>query len=266
MKILFKKIISLIMVLIMVIVSSANLSYAKEQQTVTVNGYTFNIIDHNIDNIKLSYTDDNGNYVFNLNKNGIDGKSSIQIIQENNNKRGNLIDTYEVRFDKTVNYTSSTKDLSNTILINSDTGEEYTLNPNAKFAIPLGIPLGMAAIQALLIVGSAIVIAGIVYIIAEEIAQSLQKQKQYYYYNAILYNNSVYIGGALTKNAAKAAAYTDNQNGTIMAVSFQYARGLTGNNFIGPENHGAGDGWWLHIHAVKANNQRYKAHIWYLGV
>lgn len=262
MKVLFKKIISLVMTLVIIFTLPANLSYAEEQQTITVDGYSFDIINHDVDRIKLHYSDDSGNYTFYLNKNDTDGKSSIQITQENLTKRNNSIDTYEVKFDETVNYTLSKKDLSNTILINSYTGERYTLNPNARFAVPLGV----AAIQALLIVGGAVIIAGVVYIIVDEIAQSLQKQKQYYYYDAILYNNSVYISNALTRNAAKAAAYTDNQNGTVMAVSFQYAKGLTGNNFIGPENHGAGDGWWSHIHAVKANKQKYKAHIWYLGV
>lgn len=179
--------------------------------------------------------------------------------------RSDVTSDYKVYFDETVEYSADADDFSSVVLVNESTGDEYSLNPDTRLAyiIPVGIPLLTAAIEALLVAGSAIIIAGVVYTMVEEVAEALKRQNNYYYYAAVLRNDAVYVGGGLTRAQAQPLAYTNDSRGKILATSLSYARGLVGNLYKGPESHGGGEGYWNHIHA-KRGSVTYSTHIWYL--
>ncbi len=171
-----------------------------------------------------------------------------------------------MHFDRNTEYNAENCDVENVILYDENTGMEYLLKENSRIAlsVPVGIPLTVAALEALLLAGGVVIIAGIAYTIVEEVALALKRQKQYKYYSAVLRNDAVYVGNALSDKSAKALAYTNDENGTVLATSYSYAIGLVGNSFEGPENHGSSSGYWYHIHAKAGVNSRHKAHVWYL--
>lgn len=267
MKKLTKRIFSFMLSLVMLFSLTTTQVSAQETQNITVDGYTFEVISKDIDGVTLSYNDNTEEYVFYLDKQNELGKAEvdIDISQTSLLSRSEESSDYKIKFDENVEYTSDTEDFSSATLVDETTGEEYSLNPNSRFAfaIPVGIPLLAAAIEALLAVGGAIIIAGVVYTVVEEVAEALKRQKTYRYYAAVLRKNAVYVGGGLETTPAKALAYSNDSKGTVLATSFSYAKGLVGNSYRGPENHGSSSGYWSHIHAKKGSVS-YKAHIWYL--
>lgn len=250
---------------VFLLITMTTSAFAQEQQTINVSGYNFEVLDKDINGVKLGYSDDDGDYVFYLDKQNTSGKANIEIEKTNPLARNDSTENYQIIFDESAEYSPEAINFSSTILVDENSGAEYSLNENSRlaFIIPLGIPLIAAAIEALLIVGGVVIIAGIAYTIVEEVAEALKRQNQYRYYAAVLRNNAVYVGGALTTPAARTAAYSNTSGGTVLATTFSYATGLTGNSYRGPENHGSGSGYWSHIHAVRGGTA-YKAHIWYL--
>lgn len=259
-----RKILSFALSILLLITMTIS-AYAQEQQTINVNGYNFEVLDKDINGVKLGYSDGNGDYVFYLNKQNTSNKANIEIEKTNPLGRNDSIEHYQIIFAENAEYSAETINFSSTVLVDENSGDRYSLNEDSRlaFVIPLGIPLLVAAIEALLVVGGVVIIAGIAYTVVEEVAEALKRQNQYRYYAAVLRNNAVYVGGALTTPAARAAAYSNTSGGTVLATSFSYATGLTGNSYRGPENHGSGSGYWSHIHAVRGGTA-YKAHIWYL--
>lgn len=247
------------------LVMMSNPVYAQTPQRITVDDFNFEVLSKNLKGVQLAYSDESGYYVFNLNKQNANGEAEIEISHINTLSRSRSVNYYQIYFDKQIEYTSQTQNLAGTILVDENTGNEYSLNTNSRFAfvIPVGIPLLAAAVEALLLVGGVIIIAGVAYTVVEEVAEELKKQKTYRYYAAALRNNEVYVGGALSTASAKALAYSNDKTGTVLATSFSYAKGLVGNSYRGPENHGSGSGYWDHIHA-KNGTGSYSAHIWYL--
>ncbi len=266
MKRLTKRILSFILSLVMLFSMTATTQvFAQEDHSITINGYTFEVVGKDIDGVKLAYSDGSDNYIFYLDRQNISGKAEVVVSKTNLMSRNNIASDYKIIFDETVEYTSDTNDFSSAVLVDETTEDEYSLNPNSRlaFLIPVGIPLVTAAIEALLVTGAAIIIAGVAYTVVEEVAEALKRQNNYNYYAAVLRNNSVYVGNGLSKSAAKPLAYTNDHEGKILATSFSYARGLVGNSYKGPENHGSGSGYWNHIHA-KSGSVKYDTHIWYL--
>jgi hypothetical protein len=265
MKKLTKRIISFMLSLVMLFSVNSIQIFAQGAQNITVDGYTFEVINKDINGVTLAYSDNTAEYIFYLDKQNSSGKSEIDISQTSLLSRSEESSDYKIEFDENVEYSCDTKDFSSAMLVDEMTGEEYSLNQNSRFAfvIPIGIPLLTAAIEALLVVGGAVIIAGVAYTIVEEVAEALKRQKTYRYYAAVLRNNAVYVGGGLETAAAKSLAYTNDSKGTVLATSLSYAKGLVGNSYRGPENHGSTSGYWSHIHA-KNGSVTYKAHIWHL--
>lgn len=266
MKKLVNKIFSFIVSLtVLFSMTSATQVYAQEKQNIIVDGYTFEIVSKNAEEVKLVYRDECNEYIFYLNRKNIFGKVNMVISKTNLLSRRDVTSDYKVNFDETVEYNADTADFSSVVLVDESTGDEYSLNPDTRLAyiIPVGIPLLAAAIEALLVAGSAIIIAGVVYTMVEEVAEALKRQNNYQYYAAVLREGAVYVGGGLTRTQAQSLAYTDDSSGKILATSLAYARGLVGNSYRGPEIHGGGEGFWNHIHA-KRGYVTYLTHIWYL--
>ena len=255
MKKLFKKVLSLFFVFAIVFNTSINVFASNNEESIIIDGYYFKIISKDWKGVKLSYSDQSGNYIFYLDKKDSNEDAVVEITKVNAiqtySESNNLVSNYQIKFDKNIEYTEDTNDFSSTMLIDQENGREYRLDPKSRiaFVIPVGIPLVAAAIEALLAVGGVILIAGVAYTLAEEVVEALKKQNKYKYYAAVLRKNAVYVGGGLTTSQAKPLAYSNDSKGTIFATSFSYARGLAGNSYRGPENHGSTEGYWPHIHA-----------------
>lgn len=268
MKKLFKKVLSLFLVFAIVFNTSINVFASNNEESIIIDGYYFKIIIKDWKGVKLSYSDQSGNYIFYLDKKDSNEDAVVEITKVNAiqtySESNNLVSNYQIKFDKNIEYTEDTNDFSSTMLIDQENGREYRLDPKSRiaFVIPVGIPLVAAAIEALLAVGGVILIAGVAYTLAEEVVEALKKQNKYKYYAAVLRKNAVYVGGGLTTSQAKPLAYSNDSKGTIFATSFSYARGLAGNSYRGPENHGSTEGYWPHIHA-RSYTFDYEAHIWY---
>lgn len=259
---LFSKLICFLLAFTIILGNFKVSSFASmSSKEITVNGYNFVVLRNNINSVLLEYDNNTDTYTFELNKN----TNEIEIISKetDNLTRSLSAENFQLKLDNNFNYTSDNK-TGNLELLNKSDGVSYNLdineNPNTRlaFIIPLGIPLLYAALEALLAVGMAIVIGGVVYTLAEEVAQELKKQNTYKYYAAVLKSDGVYVGGGLETYEAKAIATTNSSTNGVMALSFSYARGLCGGSYRGPENHGSGSGWWDHIHMTG-----YKAHIWF---
>ncbi|BCG60068.1 hypothetical protein PUR_34930 [Paenibacillus sp. URB8-2] len=74
--------------------------------------------------------------------------------------------------------------------------EQDKLEASFVWLIPIGVVIGEWLISQLLAAGTAIVIAGVTYVVATEIAQSL-RNKQYDHYEAKLMSGKVWIGNAI---------------------------------------------------------------------
>lgn len=260
-----KKVLSLFLCFVMVFSFTITQAFAQDAETISVDGYVFQVIEKDIKGVTLQYNDGLNDYTFYLDKQDSEGKSQIDISYVDLLSRTKSPSEYKIIFDENMEYTPNTQDFSSTVLVDENENKEYNINPNSRlaFLIPVGIPLIEAAIKALLAVGAAIIIAGVAYTIVEEVAQELRRQKEYRYYVAVLRNNAVYVGGGLQTSSAKSLAYSNDGKGTVLATNFSYAKGLVGNSFYGPENHGSSSGYWSHIHA-RSGSVRYKAHIWFL--
>ena len=184
------------------LVMMSNPVYAQTQQRITVDDFNFEVLSKNLKGVQLAYSDESGYYVFNLNKQNANGEAEIEISHINTLSRSCSVNYYQIYFDKQIEYTSQTQNLAGTILVDENTGNEYSLNTNSRFAfvIPVGIPLLAAAVEALLLVGGVIIIAGVAYTVVEEVAEELKKQKTYRYYAAALRTNEFYVGVSLSKS------------------------------------------------------------------
>ena len=263
------KLISFILIFIFIFNFFTNNIFAHyKNNNVIVNDYKFEVISNNDDEVILNYKDETGNYIFSLNKQNKENESPVELKGEIFRKEknvGNSTLNYNINFNEDIKDLNDVNDTNEITLLDKDTDKEYALNSNARFVIPIGIPLLYAAIQALLDIGCAIIILNTAYVMAEEIVDTLRKKDEYKYFDAYLKNGYVYIGGGIPSiGIARSKAMTDNSNGTIFCTKASYARAvLTGSQYAGPETHGYGDGYWSHYHILKSNGERYKAHIWY---
>lgn len=129
-------------------------------------------------------------YLFYLDKVNDEGVAEVLIT---------LVDDFKQRTSEDVKYS-----------LHFDRNTEYK-----ALSVPVGNPLTVAALEALLLAGGVVIIAGIAYTIVEEVALALKRQKQYKYYSAVLRNDAVYVGNALSDKSAKALAYTNDESGTV---------------------------------------------------
>ena len=242
-------------------------AYSKDSNII-VNGYKFEIVSNNSDEVVLNYKDEIGSYNFSLNKQNGENESPVELTGEIFSKERNIENSildYDINFDEDIETLNDIDNTNKITFVDKNTNQEYNLNNNARFVIPIGIPLLYAAVQALLDIGCAIIILNSTYVMAEEIVDTLRRKDEYKYFDAYLKNGYVYIGGGISSiNVARSKAQSDNNKGAIFCTKGSYARAvLTGYKYAGPEIHGSGDGYWNHYHILKSNGERYKAHIWY---
>ena len=239
-----------------------------------IDEYEFTVLENNIERTIIQYiNDDTGTIcIFELDKQNGEGKAEINVSGEvfDSSMRSISLENHVILLDDDIEYGMNEEiTMSGVEMVDVNSGEIYDLGvepgSRAAFAIPYGIPLITKAIEALLLVGSAVIIAGVAWTMAESIANELTRQTQYRYWNAKIINGAVYLGGGLSSLAAKSLAFCDDSKGTVMAQTGSYARGILGNLYDGPEIDSLGGGYWPHYHVKKNNSTRYKAHVWYFN-
>lgn len=262
------KFLSFMLVVAILVSTTTSNVFAKEEQTIIVDGYTFEILNDDWQNTQIAYNDGTEAYVFTLNKMNASDEAAIEINKMNTLARSVVSSSYEVNFDKIEKCYADTVNISDITLVDSQTGTVYELNENARaaFLIPVGVGLTAAAIEALLAIGAAVIIGGVAYVIVEEVAQDLKKQKEYRYFRACIDKklDKVVVGDGIRTAYAQSLARTENEDGEVLATSLSYAKGITGGSHCLPEVHGMGTGYWYHIHVLKPSGERFGAHIWYL--
>lgn len=134
----------------------------------------------------------------------------------------------------------------------------------AVIAVPLINIVGGWLIRYLMALFFSVVIGGMTYVVASEIAQTLRDKKQYNYYYATLRNNKVYIGSAYPNDGTAFAAVRGGSN--LFAISDakanEAARKGGNGNATHHLAHGGGDGYWNHWHPMSGTSLG-KQHCWY---
>ena len=256
----FKKLISLVMVFVFVFSFSVN-SFAYQNgdlgDVVSLDGYDFDILANNSNELVLSFTDASGSYV------GVFDKSTREITLKfsefNPMTRSTFRDYY---FDVNINnygYDTSSE-LRGLILVDSN-GLIYENNGvSSRISIPIGWSIVESLLRALLAAALAMIINGEVFVVLEEAVSNLRKES-YRYFDAVLMNRNVWIGKGLTTNQAKSRVMRNSETDGVFALSASYARGLA-SGLGGATHHCAHGtvGYYDHYHAAAYT----RSHIWFL--
>ncbi|ROR21214.1 hypothetical protein EDD66_1221 [Mobilisporobacter senegalensis] len=249
-----KRIISLMLILSLILIPNVSIiSKAADLTSDVQNNYQ--IISNTNKEIIVQYDSNNTIYIATFDK----STREISLLVDSND--------IEKEFDVDIESYSEKEGVEGITLIDEN-NTKYNLNNNeisASFAIPIGIDITAALLELLLLLGRALIIGGIAYVAAEEVTLELERQDRYQYYLAYLdYNTStVFVGDGCSRQSAIMRMQMNSKQSGIMAVSSSYARGLCSSLglLIGPENHGAGSGYWNHFHGSAYRN----AHCWYIG-
>ena len=255
---LFKSVISLLLAVSIVMTNfnftlfAANLD---NSQFVSVDGYEFEILRNTVNNVVLGYGEDDKNYIITLDR--FESDIYIETTDSNIRNRSAIINTYSVNIDSFVN-----NEFNGLQLVDESSNKTYDIdalqNARFAFAIPIGIPLLAAAIQALLLTGSVIIVAGIAYTVAEEIVQELQRKNEFKFFHAKRENNKIYLGGGLTHAAAKAAVLAGDTYHGVFAIGANNAQSVCVGGYRGPEGESS-SGYWKHYHP----NAKPAVHVWF---
>lgn len=261
-----KSIISIVLSFVMLL-NMTSAAFAKSTSTqLSYNGYDIKEIQNNFNVVKVSHVSDTGTqYVMTFNK--INRNIDLAITDTDVMARSafsdqSLSEKYRVLVDEA---DPTEGEVSAFSLVSAD-GKEYNISnnsiqPRAAFLIPIGIALGEALIQALLLAAGAIIIGGVAYVVAEEAAAVAKKQKTYKYFDAVLRNNKVFVGNGISTNAAKGVMKLNSKTVGVFATSASYARGLCSSlgGYRFDTAHGSSSGYWDHYHCNLYPN----AHCWF---
>lgn len=130
------------------------------------------------------------------------------------------------------------------------------INQNSRFVIALPGIIGSALISALIAASASVVIAGVTYILATEIASSLRKKSYKHYQAAIRYSeklkrNELFIGNSLGETGASGRLKSGNDVWSTSQAGAKKIAKLAGGNKepVGAEKHGGGKpGYYWHYH------------------
>lgn len=138
-------------------------------------------------------------------------------------------------------------------------GDEYNLkeidvNPNTRMALTAVV--GSALITYLIAISASVVILGVTYVLATEIASELRKKKPKHYQAAIRYSkkfkrNELFIGNSLGETGASGRLKAGNDVWSTSQAGAKKIAKLAGGNKepIGAEKHGGGKpGYYWHYH------------------
>ena len=108
------------------------------------------------------------------------------------------------------------------------------------------------------------------YVVAEEWISTLDPNTRHHYFPAMLYGGAIWVAPTgISRSAALNIVGKNDRNRGVMALTSSQARSLAtsagggggGGGVRGPENHGAGSGFWPHFHAGNFPH----AHIWFIS-
>jgi|GEM_PF-2147401 len=98
--------------------------------------------------------------------------------------------------------------------------------------------------------------------LAEEAVDEMQK-KRIKYYPAVLADGAVWVAPvSIDRKEALAIMRLNSKKAGVFAITDSMARGLCSSlgRVEGPDNHGAGSGYWYHYHGTQVRN----AHCWFI--
>ncbi|MBF2627652.1 hypothetical protein [Listeria marthii] len=130
----------------------------------------------------------------------IPGSQSIKINSiEINNEGKEEVKNYEINID-TINqdgdFEGTYKDLDSNKVEEIDSEDAMA---SFAFAIPVGINLGVWALNALYHAGAMIIVSGTAFVVA---SKATKKEKKYNHFEAVVKNGTVYIGNGLSSSKA----------------------------------------------------------------
>ena len=140
-------------------------------------------------------------------------------------------------------------------------GEKYDLettdiNQNARVVLALPAIVGSALVSALIAASATVIIAGVTYVLATEIASTLRKKQPKHYQAAIRYSkklkrNELFIGDSLGETGASGRLKAGNDVWSTSQAGAKKIAKLAGGNKepVGAEKHGGGKpGYYWHYH------------------
>lgn len=193
--------------------------------------------------------------------------NEVQFSVENLKTRGKVNNsTFNINIDENfepigfIKYNDEAYDLSN-----------IDVNDNSRAALALPAIVGAALIKALIAASATVVILGVTYVLATEIASTLRKKSPKHYQAAIrwsskLKRNELFIGNSLGETGASGRMRAGNDVWSTSKYNAQKIAKLAGNgiNYDGPERHGNGKpGYYWHYHAVNNALTRVGGHSFY---
>jgi hypothetical protein len=223
--------------------------------------------DRNIVEVKGVY---NGNELYAT----LDRKTN-EITMKAVEKPKSVLNSLMVSKDKTTNYKVNIHDAQkgekiSGEIINSETNQKLLLgNKNestdkvkaqAPAVIPLIEILGEALLQALIAASATLIVGGVTYVAASEIADTLNDNVDCDYYMAYLGYGDVYIGSGIDWSTACSIVKRNSVNYGVWANSLAKASKL-GSNWGGYrlDNPHGDDGYYYHYHSLAYP----KSHIWF---
>jgi hypothetical protein len=253
-----RKSIALLMTFILCFIPISTYAQPGNESKLHLDGYEFEVIVNSDYHASVSSNENGYLYVATYDK--ITKEINLEVSETNIFTRGVK---EKVNLDITIdNYNPDEGVELAGVNLTDENGRTYNLNkmPRFAFAIPIGMAITASLIDILLGLLSAIVIAGVAYIVAEEAVSAIKNSKnKYQYYNAVLSNNAVYVGNGISRSVALGVVSANNAKIGVFATSSSYARVICGAKPRGPENHGSSSGYWYHYH----NPTFSKTHVWY---
>ena len=236
---------------------------ATASNTITVDGHVFTVIRNDFDTISIEYRNGNRSYVFALCREAAEISATKHC--SNSTLRGASVDTFRIMLNPYILYYYG-GEVRDIVLL--DVGNNITFHQNHAHAmssvvVPIGWLLLRAAIQALLAIGSAVLLAGVTWIAVDQLLNQANRDRTFRYFAGLLHNGRVFAGNGLTHQQARVIISKQDRMRGVVATTQNYARGLAGNNPIGPEGFHNPPFSLRHFHT--GGFIRGTAHIWFLA-
>lgn len=265
-----KKAVSMLMVIVMLVIGvtmparSIQVVAESLSQTISIDGYTFTVLRNDLDVVSVEHRNGNNLYVFELDMES--AEISVAFVYSNSWARTLSVETFEVLLDPEGEYYFGAETLD-IVLLHSDTGISFEYMDSDEMsarsiAIPIGWLIIKAALQALLAISAAVIVAGVVWVLVDRWAE-VANTREFNYFAGLLRDGKVFLGAGLSHSAARSLVSLNDPARGVIAVNETRARGLAGSNPIGPE--GEFNPPWRLQHYHTGGWIRGRSHIWFWG-
>ena len=245
---------------------------------VFIDGYKFEIFEDSGSQAKLLTVLENGDKVY-ATYNKEDGDINMEVVEYATHFLGvglgqKEVTEYEVQVDE-LSYENIEATVVNTTTneVAEITEELDVVQSQAVLALPV-VAVGVigALLKALLLLTASLVISGVTYYVVTSVISRLRKnQPSVKHYKAVIRNGNVYIGQALTSDAAATAHLKVSTGNNVFSYSAMNAKNICATvspvklATANPEKHGD-SGYYWHYHPRKnATNvkEHLPQHCWY---